>query len=61
RGRKARRTDPQSQLGLFAPPPAPVDPSLVEIGQALQAVEVDALRPLDALNLLAAWRAKLGG
>ncbi|WP_242340204.1 MULTISPECIES: DNA mismatch repair protein MutS [unclassified Anaeromyxobacter] len=60
RGRKARRAEPQSQLGLFAPPPAPVDPALLEIAAALRAAEPDTLRPLDALNLLAAWRAKLG-
>ena len=60
RGRKARRTDPQSQLGLFAPPPTPADPALDEIAAALRAADIDALRPLDALNLLAAWRAKLG-
>jgi DNA mismatch repair protein MutS len=44
---------------LFAPPPAPADPALEEIASALRATEIDALRPLDALNLLAAWRARL--
>ena len=29
--------------------------------QALRALELDALRPLDALNLLAVWKKKLGG
>jgi DNA mismatch repair protein MutS len=59
RGRKARRAEPQRQLGLFAPPPAPVDPALDEIAAALRATDLDTLRPLDALNLIAAWRAKL--
>jgi DNA mismatch repair protein MutS len=56
RGRR-RRLEPASQLGLFAGPPG--DPAAEEVARALRAVDVDALRPLDALNLLAAWRKKL--
>ena len=57
RGRR-RRPDPASQLGLFGG--APADPAAEEIAKALRALEVDALRPLDALNLLAGWKKKLG-
>ena len=57
RGRR-RRGAPQSQLGLFGA--APVDPAVEEVAKALRALDVDALRPLDALNLLAGWKAKLG-
>jgi DNA mismatch repair protein MutS len=56
RGRR-RRLEPASQLRLFAGPPG--DPAAEEVARALRAVDVDALRPLDALNLLAAWRKKL--
>jgi DNA mismatch repair protein MutS len=55
RGRR-KRAD-ASQLGLFG---APGDPAAEELARALRALDLDALRPLDALNLLAAWRAKLG-
>jgi DNA mismatch repair protein MutS len=47
---------PQGQLGLFAPP----DPGLEEIRRALASLELDGLRPLDALNLLAEWKRRLG-
>ena len=56
RGRR-RRPEPVSQLGLFGG--APPDPALDEIAKALRGLDVDALRPLDALNLVAAWRARL--
>jgi DNA mismatch repair protein MutS len=56
RGRR-RRSERASQLGLFAGPEA--DPAADEVARALRALDLDALRPLDALNLLAAWRKKL--
>ncbi len=43
-----------SQLGLFAPPPAP-HPLLAELG----GLDVNALSPLEALNRLAAWKKQL--
>jgi DNA mismatch repair protein MutS len=55
RGRR-RRVDPASQLGLFG---APADPAAGEIAKELRALDLDALRPLDALNLLAGWKKKL--
>jgi DNA mismatch repair protein MutS len=58
RGRR-RKPDPTSQLGLFAGPPA--DPAAEEVAKALRSLDLDALRPLDALNLLAGWKKKLGG
>jgi DNA mismatch repair protein MutS len=57
RGR--RRKAGASQLGLFGG--APGDPAAEEVAKALRALDVDALRPLDALNLLAGWKKKLGG
>jgi DNA mismatch repair protein MutS len=56
RGRR-RRLDGASQLGLFAP--APSDPAAAEVAEALRALDIEALRPLDALNLLAGWKRKL--
>jgi DNA mismatch repair protein MutS len=53
---KRRRTEPESQLGLFGAP----DPALAELARALGALDLDALRPLDALNLLAEWKMKVG-
>jgi DNA mismatch repair protein MutS len=55
RGRR-RRAEPESQLALFGAP----DPALAELGRALAALDVDALRPVDALNLLAEWKQQLG-
>jgi DNA mismatch repair protein MutS len=55
RGRR-RRAEASSQLGLFGKGP---DPALEEVAKALRALDVDALRPLDALNLLAGLKAKL--
>jgi DNA mismatch repair protein MutS len=46
------------QLGLFGAPP---DPALAALRGELEALDMDALRPLDALNLLAGWKKKLGG
>jgi DNA mismatch repair protein MutS len=56
RGRR-RRADPTSQLGLFG---AAADAAAADVAKALRALDVDALRPLDALNLLAGWKKKLG-
>ncbi len=56
--RARRRLDPAGQLGLFAA--APADGSAQEIAAAVRALDVDALRPLDALNLVAGWKSKLG-
>ncbi len=55
RGRR-RRSEPSAQLGLFASQ----DPAAAEVLRALEALDVDALRPIDALNLLAGWKAKHG-
>lgn len=57
RGRR-RRQGAASQLGLF--PGADHDAAAEELARALRALDVDALRPLDALNLLADWKKKLG-
>ncbi len=57
RGRR-RRADAASQLGLFA---APADPAAAAVAKALRALDLDALRPLDALNLLAGWKKELDG
>lgn len=45
------------QLNLFSPPPIPAAPSKVE--QTLRAADLDALSPLQALNLLHALRDQL--
>ena len=57
RGRR-RRTAAASQLGLFGGGPA--DPAAEELAKALRALDLDALRPLDALNLLADLKKRLG-
>jgi len=56
RGRR-RRGEPSAQLGLFGA----ADPVAVELRQALEALDPDALRPLDALNLVAEWKRKYRG
>jgi DNA mismatch repair protein MutS len=53
---RRRKVDPASQLGLFA---VASDPAAEEIAKALRGLDLDALRPLDALNLLAGWKKKL--
>ena len=53
---RRRRAEPSPQLGLFAS----ADPAATEILQALAALDLDALRPIDALNLLAGWKQKHG-
>ncbi|HEX9244109.1 MAG TPA: DNA mismatch repair protein MutS [Anaeromyxobacter sp.] len=56
---KRKKGDGTSQLGLFGGG-APADPAVAELAEALRSLDVDALRPLDALNLLAGWKKKLG-
>ena len=56
RGGRRRAGPPAAQLGLFA---APADPRLEALRGALAALDVDALRPIDALNLLADWKKRL--
>ena len=46
-----------AQLGLFAAAP---DPALAALRAELGGLDLDALRPLEALNLLAAWKQRLG-
>ncbi|HYQ82131.1 MAG TPA: DNA mismatch repair protein MutS, partial [Anaeromyxobacteraceae bacterium] len=50
-----RRAAPAGQLGLFAP-----DPRLEAVLRDLRGLELDSLRPLDALNLIAEWKKRLG-
>jgi DNA mismatch repair protein MutS len=57
RGGKRASAPAPAQLGLFA---APADPRLELLRRELAQVDVDALRPLDALNLLAGWKKRLG-
>jgi DNA mismatch repair protein MutS len=57
--RRRRRRAPESQLGLFAPAP-PADPAVESVLRELRALDPDALTPLEALRLLAAWRGRLG-
>jgi DNA mismatch repair protein MutS len=59
RGRRKKAAG-TSQLGLFGAGAAPADPAVEEVAKALRALDVDALRPLDALNLLAGLKKKLG-
>jgi DNA mismatch repair protein MutS len=56
KGRSTAR-DAGGQLGLFGAAP---DPRLVALGEELRALDMDSIRPLDALNLLAGWRKRLG-
>ncbi|HEX8908648.1 MAG TPA: DNA mismatch repair protein MutS, partial [Anaeromyxobacteraceae bacterium] len=53
---RGRRPTTPAQLGLFSGP----DPALAALRDELAALDLDALRPLDALNLLAAWKKRLG-
>jgi DNA mismatch repair protein MutS len=58
RAKKVRKgAEPVAQLGLFG---APADPAAQALKAELEALDVDALRPLDALNLLAGMKKKLG-
>jgi DNA mismatch repair protein MutS len=45
------------QLGLFAPA---ADPRLLALAEELVRLDVDGLRPIDALKLLADWKGRLG-
>jgi DNA mismatch repair protein MutS len=56
RGRRSRRASAaaEGQLGLFGG--AVADPAVEQLRKELAALDVDALRPLDALNLLAGWK-----
>jgi DNA mismatch repair protein MutS len=54
RGKRARRDE--SQLGLFVAAPPPPHPA----GDALKALDVETLTPLEALNLLAKWKREWG-
>ncbi|HEX9050118.1 MAG TPA: DNA mismatch repair protein MutS [Anaeromyxobacter sp.] len=58
RGKRRRAQAATAQLGLFGG--APTDPAAEEVAKAVRALDLDALRPLDALNLLAGWKKKLG-
>jgi len=51
-----RRGEPAAQLGLFGAG----DRVSEEVLRALAALDLDALRPIDALNLVAGWKQKLG-
>jgi DNA mismatch repair protein MutS len=55
-GGRRRAAAPAAQLGLFA---APADPALEALKRELSALDLDGLRPLDALNLLAEWKKRL--
>jgi DNA mismatch repair protein MutS len=55
-GRGRRKVEPVAQLGLFAAGA----PAAAELLGELEALDPDALRPIDALNLLAGWRKKYG-
>ena len=54
RGAKNRRVEDESQMQLFAD-------SSKELAKALEAVQVDALTPMQAFDLLRAWKEKFGG
>jgi DNA mismatch repair protein MutS len=57
RERRARRQGAgEGQLGLFG---GATDPEAARLRKELEELEVDALRPLDALNLLAGWKKRL--
>jgi DNA mismatch repair protein MutS len=53
-----RRRSSEAQLGLFAPSPPP-DPDAEAVLRELRALDPDALTPLEALRLVAAWQARL--
>ena len=52
RGRSRTRVS-EHQLGLFAPGPHP-------LAERLAALDLDQLAPLEALNLIAAWKREWG-
>jgi DNA mismatch repair protein MutS len=51
-----RKAEAAGQLGLFASQ----DPAAAEVLRVLGALDLDSLRPIDALNLIAGWRRMLG-
>ncbi len=55
-GKSRRAKRDESQLGLFAAAPPPPHPA----GEALKALDVETLTPLEALNLLAKWKREWG-
>ncbi|HSM93123.1 MAG TPA: DNA mismatch repair protein MutS [Anaeromyxobacteraceae bacterium] len=59
RGRRQRRSPApaESQLGLFAP--SREDGATLRLRKELEALDLDTLRPLDALNLVAGWKKSL--
>src|SRR3990172_2081244 len=56
RGQGQGQWQAANQLGLFG---EPADQSAATLLRELRALDVDALRPLDALNLLAGWKRRL--
>ncbi len=54
---RRRPAVPAAQLGLFS---ARLDPELESLRRELDALDLDNLRPLDALNVLADWKKRLG-
>ncbi len=56
RGGRRRSQPPATQLGLFGAP----HPLLEELRTEIAALDVDSLRPIDALNLLVEWKKRLG-
>jgi DNA mismatch repair protein MutS len=58
RDRTRRAAEPKAQLGLFAPA---ADAAAAALKAELLALDVDALRPLDALNLLASLKKRAAG
>ncbi len=55
-GRRKGASPSTAQLALFGAP----DPELARLREELRALDVDGLRPVDALNLLAGWKKRLG-
>jgi DNA mismatch repair protein MutS len=55
-GRRKGASPSAAQLALFGAP----DPELARLREELRALDVDGLRPVDALNLLAGWKKRLG-
>ncbi|MBM4360487.1 MAG: DNA mismatch repair protein MutS, partial [Deltaproteobacteria bacterium] len=61
-GPRARRAD-ERQLDLFRGAPVaekPADPAIEDVLGSLRALDVNRLTPLDALQLLAEWKGRLG-
>jgi DNA mismatch repair protein MutS len=54
-GRRQGAAPPASQLGLFAAP----DPAVEELRRVLRALDLDGVKPIEALNLLAEWKRRL--